>query len=261
MVSYTNDMYTYNSAYYYAKAWLELALVEVDNAWIWFSNKVFTWSEIFKENFKCDNCDFDISIKWKTDYLSDKFWLWQICNDETAFFLKWWESIVLPFFVQTGIQNNINVFDDDIFYDKTFLKYRENLRLINNQDYNGKFNLWLIVVLNNEVQKDLLFMKSFDGTEDMFQQYFQAYNDYYGSDLLENDDYFVYLVISNVWDSDSSFCIDINDVNITGKLIELNISADKFFVKSLWYKWDKVIWLSAIYGQSLPKFLVNSYSR
>jgi len=261
MVSYTNDMSVYNSSYYYAKAGIELALTEVDSAWIWFSNKISTWSDIFKDNFKCKNCDFNINIIWKTNNLSDKFWLWSTCNDENAFVLQWWESIILPFFVQTGINKNIDAFSDDILYDKSVLRYRDHLNLVSNQDYNGKFNLWLIVVLDNDVQKDLLFMKSLDGSLDMFQQYFQAYDDYYWSDVLGNDDYLVYLVVSNAWEENSSFCIDIDNINIAGKLLNLNISADKFFIKSLWYKWDKVIWLSAIYGQSLPKFLVNSYSK
>jgi len=34
MVSYTNDMNSYNKSYYYAKAGLELALVEINNAGI-----------------------------------------------------------------------------------------------------------------------------------------------------------------------------------------------------------------------------------
>jgi hypothetical protein len=63
MVAYTNDMYSYNKSYYYAKAGLELALVEIDNVGIGFSNKILPDDHVFIDNFDCNNCGFDMEIK------------------------------------------------------------------------------------------------------------------------------------------------------------------------------------------------------
>jgi hypothetical protein len=45
-----------------------------------------------------------------------------------------------------------------------------------------------------------------------------------------------------------------DDINIAGKDINVELSTAKFFVKSLWTYIDKTIWLSAVYGQLIPNF-------
>ncbi len=259
MVSYTNDMYSYNKSYYHAKAGLELALVEIDNAGIWFSNKVRAGDDIFVDNFDCNNCEFDIEIVWKTQYLSDRFWMWSGCNDDNAFVLNGGESIILPLFTQSYTESNFAVFNDEIDYNRDILKYIDHLQFINNQDYQGVFNLWLIVLLDWEIQKDLLFMKSFDGSKDMFQDYFEAYEDYYGDNILQNPNYLMYLVFSNIEEESASFCVHMDDVNVAWKEIEVDLATAKFFVKSIWTYLDKTIGLSAIYGQPIPAFLSSAY--
>lgn len=259
MVSYTNDMYSHNKSYYHAKAWLELALVEIDNAGIWFSNKIFSNDNIFIDNFNCNNCKFDVEIIGKTQYLSDMFWMWSGCNDENAFVLMWWESMVLPLFTQSYVENNFSVFDEDITYNKDVLKYIEYLQFINNQDYQWTFNLWLIVLLDWEIQRDLLFMKSFDWSQNMFQNYFESYEDYYGEGILQNDDYMMYLVFSNIEEESASFCVHMDNINVAWNYIEIELATTKFFVKSLWTYIDKTMWLSAVYGQPIPAFLSSAY--
>jgi hypothetical protein len=56
-------MYSYNKSYYYAKAGLELALVEIDNAGIGFSNNISINDDIFVDNFDCDNCGFELGVE------------------------------------------------------------------------------------------------------------------------------------------------------------------------------------------------------
>jgi hypothetical protein len=76
-------------------------------------------------------------------------------------------------------------------------------------------------------------MKSFDGSKNMFQNYFEAYKDYYGDDVFQNDDYLMYLIFSNIEEESASFCINMDDINIAGKDINVELSTAKFFVKSL----------------------------
>ncbi len=259
MVSYTNDIYSYHKSYYHAQAGLELALTQIDNAGIGFSNKITSSDDIFVDNFDCINCDFEVNIEWKTQYLSDSFWMGSGCNDDTAFVLWWWESMVLPMFTQANIVNNFAVFDEDIKYDNFILKYKDYLKFMSNQSFNGKFNLWLIVLLDGEIQRDLLFVRSLEWWENMFVKYFEKYENYYGDKVLQNDDYLVYLVISNIEDWDTSFCIHMNDINMwwVEKIVEL--ATTKFFISSISSFVGRTVWLQAIYGQPVPAFLLNTY--
>jgi len=260
MVSYTNDMNSYNKSYYYAKAWLELALVEIDNAGIWFSNHIWSGDDIFVDNFSCSTCDFDVDIKWKTQYLSDKFWLGTGCSDENAFVLSGWESIAIPLFVQEELELNNNLFVSWVNYNNNLLKYVENINFQKNQDFGREFNLWLIILLDNIVERDLLFIKTYDVDENIIKNYFKDYFGYYWNDSLDNPDYMWYLLITNVENDLASFCLSMNDVNVwwVEKLIYLPTT--KFFVSSIAGFLDKTVGLSAIYWQPIPWFLLNTYS-
>jgi hypothetical protein len=50
-----------------------------------------------------------------------------------------------------------------------------------------------------------------------------------------------------------------DDINIAGKDVNMELSTVKFFVKSIWTYIDKTIWLSAVYGQPIPGFLSSAY--
>ena len=110
-----------------------------------------------------------------------------------------------------------------------------------------------------EIQKDLLFMKSLKGSKDMFQKYFEEYVDYYDDEVLQNDNYIMYLVFSNIEEDATSFCVHMDDINMAWKDINIELAATKFFVKSLWTYLDKTIWLIAVYGQPIPGFLSSAY--
>ncbi len=260
MVSYTNDMHSYYKSYYHAKAGLELSLVEINNAGIWFSNQIWSGDDIFVDNFSCSTCDFDVEIQGKTQYLSDKFWLGTWCGDENAFVLIKWESMALPLFVQEDINNNLEVFDDSDEYNIDLLKYVDELEFNSNQDYDGKFNLWLIVLLDNVVQRDLLFIKSYDWDKQMIRNYFKDYFAYYWDDIFKNKEYLAYLLMTNVDNNESSFCISIDDINEWWLSKMIYIPTMKFFVSSISSFLDKTVWLNAIYSQPIPWFLLNTYS-
>lgn len=258
IIWYTNDMYWYHKSYYFSKAWLELALTEVDNAGIGFSNIIWKDNSIFLDNFDCNNCGFDIDIKGNTSFLSDNFWISTWCTDDTAFVLKWWESLVLPMFIQKSIESNYLFFKNDPIYENNLLKYRGYLKFIKNQHYNWHINLWLLFLSGSDIQRDYLFIKSYDTSEDVFVNYFQDFENYYWN-IFDNIKYLSYIILSNTENDELSFCIHIDDVNQWWLIKDIKLPATKFFISSLWNFSDRTVWLQAIYGQPIPWFLANTY--
>lgn len=258
MISYTNDTYSYHKSYYFAKAWLELSLVQVDNSAIWFSNNISNQDLIFSDNFVCENCWFDVDIKGATQYLSNKFWLSTGCNDDTAFFLKWGESVVVPMFTQAKIVSTYDVFDEQVDYNFDILKYRDHLKFVKNQEYNWNINLWLIILSWSDIQRDFLFIKSYDTVQDVFQRYFKAFDDFYW-DVLDRSNYFSYIIVSNVDPQELSFCIHLDDINQWWLLKIVNLPTMNFFISSLWNFMGRDISLQAIYWQPIPGFLATTY--
>ncbi len=260
MTAYTQNFYGYHKAYYISKAGLELALVEIKNSGIWFTNYISGGQEIFWQNFDCDNCDLELNIKWKSQYLSNLFWLWEFCNDENSFKLQWGESLIVPLFTQTEIVNNAAVFDDDnIKYSNNIVKHRDSLKFVSNQNFSFQLNLWLILLSWDDLQKNYLFIKTYDAWANVLGTYFDEFDAYYGSDILNNLNYLSYMIISNPNTEKISFCLKMDDINFGWTAITIELATNKFFISSLWTFAGKTIWLQAIYGQPIPNFLTNTY--
>jgi hypothetical protein len=49
--------------------------------------------------------------------------------------------MILPLFIQVDFENNFQVFDENIIYNKDIVKYIDYLEFIGNQDYQGTFNI------------------------------------------------------------------------------------------------------------------------
>lgn len=269
MLRYTNDIYSYNKAYYQANAGMELALTEIDNSGIWFSNKINEWDSIFVDNFDCVDCKLKMKLKWKTQYLSDKFWLGNECNDDNKFILQSGGSVVIPLFTQVEpwnhaniLHNNFNNINDVLDYDKDILHYTDYFNF-KSEDFSKNFNIWLFVLSGNDIQTDLIYIKSLSWKEDMIKDYFDMYKEYYNWEgVLGNEDYFMYLIISNVENDEVSFCINIDLVTIphwNWSIIQLPTM--NYFVNSLASYGDKTVWLQAIYRQPIPDFLINSFNQ
>lgn len=257
MISYTSEIYSYHKSYYLSKAWLELALVQIKNADIGFSNTVSSSGFIFTDNFDCDNCSFDLSIQWKTQHLSDKFWLSNECNNDNAFIVKKWDSLIIPLFTQKQIGLNIEIFNSNKEYSFEPLKYRQDLKFRSNQPYSSKLNLWLIVLSGADVQRDYLFIKSYDSSADVFKKYFQEFDNFYWN-VLDNKNFFSYLIVSNSDNQDLSFCVSLEANQWwVSKLVEL--PANSFFVSSVASYSSKTVGLQAIYAQPIPSFLASTY--
>jgi len=260
IISYTNDIYGYHKSYYFSKAWLELALTQVNNAGIGFSNIIWQNDTVFLDNFDCNNCGFDIQIQWKTSYLSEKFWISTWCNDDTAFVLKWWESLVLPMFTQKENSSNYSFFEEEPIYDNDLLKYRNYLKFVKNQLYNWHINLWLLFLSGSDIERDFLFIKSYDTNENVFESYFQDFENYYWN-IIDYMDYLSYIILSNTEDEELAFCVHIDDINQWWLVKNIQLPTTKFFISSLWNFIGRTVGLQAIYGQPIPAFLANTYLR
>lgn len=259
MVSYTNETYSYHKSYYFAKAWLELSLTEIDNSWIWFSNTLSGSSPIFLNNFDCEYCWFDVNIQWKTKYLSDKFWLSKECDDDTAFLLKSRESFVLPMFSQKQVSSNLDTFSPPE-YNFDLLKYRKGLEFIQNQDYKWKINLWLIILSGDSVEKDYLLIKSHETSTDVLKIYFDEFDEFYWSELLDKGKFSSFLLISNADDTDDlSFCIHSDNVIFWWVSQNVYLPTMNFYISSIGHYLNRSVGLQAIYGQAIPWFLANTY--
>lgn len=257
IVSYTNDLYQYNKAYYFSKAWLELSLSQVDLAKVWYSNSFSGQSLVFKDNFICNSCWFDVGILGKSKYLSEKFWLTTGCDDSNSFVLSGWESLVLPMFFQKKSPSLFSFFQWEFSYNNNLLKYINNLKFVKNQPYNWKVNLWFVVLDWNDVNRDYFYVKSYDTTKDVFYRYFQDFYDFYPD--FDYKDYLSYVIISNSEIENLSFCLSFESSFEAGLAQDVYLSASDFFVSSLWNFMWKTVWLQAVVSQPIPDFLTNTY--
>lgn len=260
LMNYTESVYSYNKAYYHSKAWMELSLVQMDNLWLWFSRNIWSWNnEIFTSNFDCDYCGFEIDIEGKSKIWSKNFWNQDTCELSNALFLEDGASLILPMFSQV---DHDSVYDSLItweIYDKNIFLYRDYLKFYTKNDFQWDFNVWLFFVSNNDVQRDLLFLKSYEASEDLFEQYFGDYDNYYNNLDINNLDYLAYLLLTNVSGEEQYFCIGMDDINVWWIEKNILITTDKIFVSSRWFFKDKVVGLKWIYSQSIPDFFINTY--
>lgn len=250
----TWDLYAYHKAYYHAKAWLELSLIEIDNSGIGFSHKLED-SDFFVDNFECDNCGLKLNVLGKAKMLSDQFWInqWE-CNTWNSFDLMPWDTVVFPLFVEKENNTVWENIDTTIIYNKNIVNHLDDINFEYIWEWFFNINLGLVIVEWNEVKRDLLLMKKYTNG-DVVEQYFEDYKQYYGNDVFDNDDYFLYLVLSNVNDENLPFCLNTNDPHNQW----LYLAANKFYISSVWNFRDKSVWLTAILAQKIPNFIVNIY--
>lgn len=253
LISYTDDTYGYYKSYYIAKAWLELALTEIDNTQIWFSQAISEDDPINLNNFSCIWCHFVSEVRWRSPFISNYFWQSTWCDENTALSLLSGESITLPLFYDNSA-NFAQVFDS-VDHVKNIANYLNILRLIPVWSYPVWYELGLWVVFENS---EYIFMKSMPlvQSENMFANYLDDFVDYYWNVLMDN--WLLYLVISNPNDEEVKFCIW-NKEWLDPYKTESRPTT-KYFIMSRWeYKW-KTIWLQAIYAQPIPSFFISPYS-
>lgn len=258
LIVYTDDSYGYYKSYYMAKAWLELALTEIDNTDVWFQNSVNSWDAIVVNNFDCPWCSFTSEIKWRSNLISNNFWKATGCEDgqELSIQPKW--SMVLPMFY-----DNSTNFSELISYSKCLSwndcqnLFSNRMNLSVNWDALKKLSIWVIFLSWGDVSIEYLYMSYEHMNENMFINYFNGFYNHYSNiwwQQLLNDigknNLLPYIVLSNPSDSEVKFCISNS---------ETDWPTTRYFVSSIWeYMW-KTVWLQAIYEQPVPSFLINPY--
>lgn len=252
MFSYTINLDWYYKSYYLSKAWLELALTEIDNSDIWFSNHITWTNSIFTQNF-CQNwdCSVELRVEWRWKTLSERFYESNECTGDTAFTLTAWESFALPLFFQQDWLLNYDIFQwlwkNNTIY---ILSSLWNIKLAFPTKYPLGTTLNLSLVFSwLQQQLDNLYIAWYPMREDTISDY----NNWLianGINVLQINDSKVYLMIWNANNYPVSFCFNSNT----------ELPATKFYVVSLWnYQW-KYVGMQAIYAQPIPSFMFYGYN-
>lgn len=254
---YTDDTYSYYKSYYIAKAWLELALTEIDNTDVGFNHAIFDNNPINSNNFSCVWCYFESQVLWRSPIISNKFWQTTWCNDDNALSLKSAESITLPLFYDNS-KNFYNIFIDNSV--ENISKFLSNLRLIFPDWINylwKKLNLWVVFETWWSTLYLLMAWISMQPSDSFFSSYVLDFNDKYGESVWEKS-WLPYLVISNPNDDEVRFCIWNKEWLSLEKIQDR--ATTKYFISSRGeYNW-RTIWLQAIYAQPIPSFFISPYS-
>lgn len=255
LITYTDDTYSYHKSYYIAKAWLELALTEIDNSVMWFSQDLDSGS-VINNNFECVWCHFISRIQWRSKIISNDFWENDECTDENALVLQPWQSLTIPMFY-----DNTTDFNQILSGVPTIKKFLENdLKVLWITCFGNcpleHLNVWVIFQEFNlewDISWEYLYMTGILMSEtNFFMKYVTAFNHFDGYPAVwSSNNYYPYIVLSNPNDTAVKFCIKSNDDQWP---------TTKYFISSLWeYMW-KAVWLQAIYAQPTPSFFINAYS-
>lgn len=248
LITYTDDTYSYHKSYYIAKAWLELALTEIDNSAMWFSHTIETGDLINANNFECVWCYFTSRILWRSWLISNNFWENTECTDENALVLNPWQSLTIPMFYDKASGF------DQIFSGTDFIKLLWNWQFLQlDNKVSGILNIWVVFQtwsLTGDISWEYLYMTGMAMNENLFLRYFEASD--YGENVWSFSNYYPYIIISNNSENTISFCIKDTNNNFW--------PTTKYFISSLWeYMW-KTVWLQAIYAQPTPSFFINPSS-
>lgn len=255
LISYTDNSYSYYKSYYYAKAWLELALTEIDNSDVWFSHNI-PLADVINNNLGWTWEWFIVSILWRSTFLSNEFWKNTECNENTALSIpaKW--SMTLPMFYDNSSDYN-KIFSKDSDYN-LLANSRQELSIRNypwGQHNHPILDIWVVFQSWDSMLWDYIYMTWLEFNSTFFQKYFQEFQTMYRDEPWSYG-YLSYIVISNPTEAEVKFCIDAGSSN-TDK--EFPWPTTKYFISSRWeYRW-RTVWLQAIYAQPLPSFFINPY--
>ena len=250
MFSYTINLDGYYKSYYLSKAWIELALTEIDNSDVWFSNEISGSNNIFTQNL-CEggDCSVDFAVRGSTKTLSEEFWDYNGCDKPIV--LSGGESFALPLFLQQDESSNVAIINGSAKESTdSIVSQFGNISVVPRPESNSiKLNLSLVFPdINSQLENLYIWSESF--SKDMIND-FSSRTGVKEVGMHYNDDKKLYLMISNPGAEAVSFCLTA-DANF-------KMPATKFYVVSLWnYNW-KYVWLQAIYAQPIPSFMFYGY--
>lgn len=237
MISNSNELTKYYSAYYLAYWWVELELTKIDNHQMWFEDEILSWSDTIKNNFICSKnnlCNFRVKVKARSNVLipnqdnidnsNGK------CPSNTDFFYPiWeWEGVIVPLYYDNSTWewvlswSNISKISKNNYY---------NINL--NLSWNSQYSYWIAVVGDsNDVP--LVYKDS-------------------GSNSLTNTDYDPnkqwFLIVANISQSKEYMCVN----NIDVRLPTSNV-----YINSVWRYADKTVSLQAVKNVQLDDYLIYS---
>lgn len=248
MFAYTINLDWYYKSYYLSKAWIELALTEIDNSDVWFSNAITGTNNLFTQNL-CSglDCSVSMNIRGRADFLSNMFRLGN-CATGTAFTLAAWESFALPLFYQQDWLSNAGIllwnWKLNVWY---IVSQLGNIKL--QSEDQGSLNLSLVFP-NLEWQLDNLYIASYNISSSTISDFRDwLVGNWIDLEKIKNEK--LYLMISNPNENAVSFCL---------KSDNIEMPATKFYVVSLWnYQW-RYVWMQAIYAQPIPSFMFYGYN-
>ena len=254
LITYTDDTYSYHKSYYIAKAWLELALTEIDNSAMWFSHIINSGDFINENNFECVWCHFTSRIQWRSNLISNDFWENNVCDEETALVLQPWQSMAIPVFYDNSSDFD-TVFSETYEIEKLAWSNLSSLHLDCPSVCDKKLNIWIVVQtwgLDGDLSWEYIYMTgAFMINNNFFGGLASIVTDTTWNAVWNNNEKLLpYIIISNPENVSLSFCIG----------GEGEWTTTKYFISSLWeYMW-KTVWLQAVYAQPTPSFFINPYS-
>jgi len=248
MFNYTINLDGYYKSYYLSKAWIELALTEIDNSDVGFSNRITGPNNIFTQNLCAGmDCSVDLTIMGGTKNLSEEFWDYNGCDKPIV--LSGGESFALPLFLQQYQPSNVAIISGSAkdYTAPIASKFGEISVVPMSGSNDIELNLSLVFPdINSQLENLYIGGESF--SKDMFSKFYEHAKISKNSlDKDKNDK--LYLMISNPTEDTVSFCLT----------ADFEIPATKFYVISLWnYNW-KYVWMQAIYAQPIPSFMFYGY--
>ena len=259
LLSYTDNSYSYYKSYYYAKAWLELALTEIDNSDVWFSQEI-SINNVINNNFGWEEEWFNVSILWRSTFLSNEFWKTSDCNEITALSIpaKW--SMTLPMFYDNSSDYNTILSVNNIYSYLANARSKLQVLYLWDQYDVPMLDIWVVFQSWDSILWDYIYMTWLKFDKNFFSNYFNEFYTMYWDEPwninIGKDYYFSYIVISNPTDNDIRFCID---AWVDSQIKEYLWPTTKYFISSRWEYRGKTVWLQAIYAQPLPSFFINPY--
>lgn len=250
---YGNTSFEYLKTYYLSKAWMELALMEVNSRWYGFNFETFTGDQFIKENFPfvwfaTGEKKPDKYFQYRIIGRSPIFWKdieKEECSDNSRS-LNPWETLVIPLFFDDIWSKNSH--RDNLSWGIT---YQDNHQLFENLDgdnlNSNSLNLLYTLFSYNSGTMQSVRMTGWN---------FQSWQKDREKDLYTSDSKY-YFTIKNIGSDSRNFCLQDDRGNSTAHWITLPFVTIHVLAK---YK-DTELEDHLIYSKGYPEYLLWLSSR
>ncbi len=259
---------SYYKAYYLSKAGIELWLSIIKYRGVGFEYSVNTWAALVRDNFfSGQNFSLFTSVSGTSSLLSKKFWQGSGCA--FPYVLSGGESIIVPLFRDVTPWSIADLFSSWIVYENLASLLENDSLDIEHILSSDTVTFGLLILSGNELYENGIFFKSWSLSTISLHDFTTAFATYmtevdrnfvnfYGSPLLIEKGYKIYLMLSNTAQIDQSFCLKIL-ADTQSQSISV-LPTDTFFLQSQASYGDQRVALDASYAQPIPSFLFGAYS-